>query len=306
MSLHAHCMTYKNFILAAYLIISGCCGQHSALRTDLDSMVATERAFAASSLKEGIRASFMKFFADSALAFSPEPYIYKQEAAKRPPPANPLARTLRWEPVRGDISASGELGYLMGPSILTDNSPQKKPVYYGFYLSIWKKQNDGVWKVIIDIGTTTTEEITKLFGKGFTPSAAVVSGMPAEEIDPAFARKELLELDRSHSELADLKDILSAYRQILDTNALFIRENIGPLAGKEAILDYIGKEQKAHSLEPMKADVSRAGDLGYTYGSFRNIPDSTKQPSGYYVRVWKKNSESQWRLVVDKEAPVEE
>ena len=283
----------------------GVCQQPKLASAALDSMAATERAFAATSLKEGIRASFMKFFADSALAFSPEPYVFKEAAAKRPPPANPLARTLRWEPVAGDVSISGDMGYLMGPSTLTDNSQPKATPYYGFYLSVWKKQDDGTWKVIIDIGTQVTEEITRFFGTKFTPLGRGGYVTISQKADPGAARNGLLGMDRSFSRTAAAKNLRSAYTEVLDDSATAIRETVGPIVGKDSIIAFVTRDRKHLLLDPINAGVSRAGDLGYTYGSYKVSADSTK-PSGYYVRVWKKTSGSAWKLVVDKDAPVED
>ena len=280
-------------------------GQQAHVGGGLDSMVSTERAFAATSLKEGIRASFLKFFEDSALAFSPEPYVFKQAAAKRPPPADPLARTLRWEPVAGDISTSGDMGYLMGPSTLTDNSQPKAPPSYGFYLSVWRKQDDGTWKVIIDIGTTVAKEITRFFGSKFTPLGRDGYITISQRADLAVARNELLGMDRSFSKTATAKNLRSAYADVLDDSARAIRESVGPIAGKDSIIAYVTRHQDHLSLHPINAGVSRAGDLGYTYGSYKIVPDSAK-PSGYYVRVWKKTTGNVWKLVVDKDAPAEE
>jgi ketosteroid isomerase-like protein len=267
----------------------------------LESMVATEKAFAATCLKVGIRASFLQFFADSALAFSPEPFIYKQIVAKQPPQADPLARTLKWDPVAGDISASGDLGYLMGPSTMTDNTPKKSPTQYGFYLSIWKKQGDGTWKVIIDIGSTVSEKITSLFGEKFIPLGNKEYSNPSGNADKSLSRKELMEMDRSFTRTVSNKGIKTAYMDMLDNDARAIRDGVGPVIGIDSILAYI---HEPRFLEPINSDVSIAGDLGYTYGAYRGTATSTK-PDGYYIRIWKKISKDVWKIVVDKEAPVE-
>ena len=295
-------------LLLLFLLAPACAcisnAQEKEISAALDSMVATERAFAATSLQVGIRASFVKFFADSALAFSPEPYFFKEAVAKRPPPANPLARTLRWEPVMGDVSASGDMGYLMGPSTLVDNTQPNSPTHYGFYLSVWKRQQDATWKVIIDIGTTVTESIVRFFGRKFTPLGHFAKGRLAHRMDPAAGRDELLGLDRGFGKTASSKSVPSAYEGLLDDSTRAIRENVGPIAGRDSILAFVSRRPGTLLLDPMGSGVSGAGDLGYTYGSYKTVADSTT-PSGYYVRVWKRNETGRWKLVVDKEAPVE-
>ncbi len=53
--------------------------------------------------------------------------------------------------------------------------------------------------------------------------------------------------------------------------------------------------------EPLLADVSTAGDLGYTHGRYTlTFADTTKAPQfGYYVTIWKRQSDGQWRFVFD-------
>ena len=51
---------------------------------------------------------------------------------------------LKWEPVKADIAASGDLGYTYG----TWTAGNAR----GHYLTIWKKQSGGNWKVVVDFG----------------------------------------------------------------------------------------------------------------------------------------------------------
>ena len=53
---------------------------------------------------------------------------------------------LRWTPVSAEVAASGELGRTMGSYEMTMGGATEK----GKYLTVWKKQADGSWKVIDD------------------------------------------------------------------------------------------------------------------------------------------------------------
>ena len=119
----------------------------------LMTVVESERAFARKSLEVGSRAAFMLFFADDAIVFRPHPVNYKEAMKNAPPLKNPLETTLDWEPIWADVSSDGDLGYTTGPSVWTDHTPAKRPTYYGFYFSFWRKQPSGEWKVVFDVGT---------------------------------------------------------------------------------------------------------------------------------------------------------
>ena len=57
-----------------------------------------------------------------------------------------------WEPVKVEVARSGDLGYAHGTYQLTMNDPAGKPLTdRGKYVTVWKKQADGSWKVVADI-----------------------------------------------------------------------------------------------------------------------------------------------------------
>jgi ketosteroid isomerase-like protein len=63
---------------------------------------------------------------------------------------------LTWTPVGADLSASGDLGYTYGTFEFRSKGKDGKPaVDHGKYTSIWKKQKDGSWKVVLDMGNAS-------------------------------------------------------------------------------------------------------------------------------------------------------
>lgn len=61
---------------------------------------------------------------------------------------------LEWDPERAEISASGDLGVTYGSfreSRLVDG--ESRVVRRGRYMTVWKRQEDGAWRVLMDIGT---------------------------------------------------------------------------------------------------------------------------------------------------------
>ena len=64
--------------------------------------------------------------------------------------------SLVWTPVGADISASGDLGYTWGTYEFRSKDKDGKPtVDHVKYTSIWKKQKDGSWKVVLDMGNAS-------------------------------------------------------------------------------------------------------------------------------------------------------
>ena len=60
--------------------------------------------------------------------------------------------TLQWIATKADVSASGDLGYTAGAYQMTTNNSAGTPTAEkGKYVTVWKKQPGGQWKVTEDI-----------------------------------------------------------------------------------------------------------------------------------------------------------
>ena len=58
---------------------------------------------------------------------------------------------LTWQTAKVEVAGSGDLAYSRGVYQLNMNDAQGKPMTEkGKYLTIWKKQSDGSWKVAVD------------------------------------------------------------------------------------------------------------------------------------------------------------
>jgi ketosteroid isomerase-like protein len=64
--------------------------------------------------------------------------------------ANDSSYVMTWEPNGGNIAKSGELGYTYG--VYSLKPINKDTVFYGTYVSIWKRQPDGNWKFVLETG----------------------------------------------------------------------------------------------------------------------------------------------------------
>ena len=61
--------------------------------------------------------------------------------------------SLAWKPVFAAVAGSGDLGFTVGESIHTIRGPSGAAVQrFGKYLTVWKRQQDGSWKFLVDGG----------------------------------------------------------------------------------------------------------------------------------------------------------
>ena len=67
--------------------------------------------------------------------------------------------SLSWAPDHADMAASGDLGWTTGTYVARNVAPDGTASEdRGRYVSIWRKDEDGRWKVIMDLGNPTGAE----------------------------------------------------------------------------------------------------------------------------------------------------
>lgn len=63
--------------------------------------------------------------------------------------------SLSWQPVKVEVARSGDLAFSQGTYEITMNDPRGNPVTdRGKYVVVWKKQANGSWKAVADIGNS--------------------------------------------------------------------------------------------------------------------------------------------------------
>ena len=260
------------------------------------ALVATERAFAKLAVEQGVRASFIAYFAEDGIGFAPHPYKVKETLSNRPAPTTRSPLVLNWAPIFGDIAQAGDLGWNTGPTVFEDTSPERRPTRHGMFFSIWKKQSDGNWRVVLDVGISTPAGVAPL-NAPFRAAHQTSKRRPAESVNLETETAGLLKVEREFLAAAKAGNVGQAYKSRLSDDARVHRPDVMPLVGKDALGAWLGWQTMALSGEPIKAEVARSGDLGYAYGSYELA--GAKPEKGYYARVWKRDPQGRWRIVMD-------
>jgi ketosteroid isomerase-like protein len=123
------------------------------------SLIAADQAFAAATAARGLE-GWMAAFESSAIQMEPDVPFTPGTEHIRAGIAPAFADTtwhLTWEPTMAFASAAGDLGYTLGTwksTRLAANRAER--VSTGKYVTIWRKQADGSWKVAFDGGSTDT------------------------------------------------------------------------------------------------------------------------------------------------------
>jgi ketosteroid isomerase-like protein len=115
-----------------------------------------EAEFAADVAQHGHEA-FVSHFAEEGVEVVDGGGFNNREAMRKQP-AWPEGTSLTWTPIKAEMASSGDLGYTYGNYVYTAKNKEGKTVTsYGKYTSIWKKQKDGQWKVVVDVGNSSPD-----------------------------------------------------------------------------------------------------------------------------------------------------
>jgi len=283
---------FSLFLLASMISLAT---QEKGLSPAFSSMVATERAFAKMAGTHGVRDSFITFFADDGINFTPHPVKTRQDLMSSPAPSSLPPITLNWTPIYGDIASSEDLGYNTGPFLIEDKSPAKRPGRHGMFFSVWRKQPDGSWKVVLDMGAGTPSAVAPLDAP-FVPASG--SKPKTREIAATGGREQVLKIDRDFIAGAAVQPLGAALKDSITEGARLYCTGKMPLLGSKAILAAVLEDKRAIAGEPLDGDMSRAGDFGYVYGKYELKESGGKVEKGYYSRVWRLDRSGKWRIAM--------
>ena len=125
-----------------------------AANRDTQVLIDAEHAFAKAAAERGVE-GWMEFMAPNAVELLAEPLVgLDQIRAGMNKSFNSPGFKLTWEPTKAEFLGSGDVGFVVGRyEVHYIDSDGKSQVGHGTYLTTWKQQKDGSWKVVSDIGS---------------------------------------------------------------------------------------------------------------------------------------------------------
>jgi ketosteroid isomerase-like protein len=266
--------------------------------TPIQEMVQTEQAFSKMAADKNTRDAFLTFIADDGLLFRPTAVNGKQWMSEHPVPASDKQALLAWQPAFADMSAAGDLGFTTGPWEFKEDKKDEKPAGYGHFVTLWKKQADGTWRFVLDLGISHPMSGGPL--KLWQPDAKLPRKF--KTVDVAVARKALLDRDAAYWQRNLKEGLLKAFVANASPDVRLYRGGNLPFIGRTVSANALGLVKGQVKWTATGGDVSRSGDLGYTYGTYE-VADATKvTEQGSYVRIWK-NEGGGWQIVLDVANP---
>ena len=147
-------------LLLAMPLLAQESNQNYTLDERKKELLNVDAQFSKLSEARGVNEAFLSYLADDCVLLRPNTFpivgkeINKAKYFSRPD----SGYTLTWKPLYSDVAESGELGYTYGIYEFKTMDPEGKPIMgTGTYVSIWKKDQFGNWKLVLDTGNEGLE-----------------------------------------------------------------------------------------------------------------------------------------------------
>ena len=72
-----------------------------------------------------------------------------------------------------------------------------------------------------------------------------------------------------------------------------------PVTGERNVTRWLSSQPAYSSADARYSEAARSGDLGYTWGTYTMGPRQKPSQQGFYVRVWERERNGQWKIALD-------
>ncbi len=140
----------------------------------------------------------------------------------------------------------------------------------------------------------------------FAGLVLLVACQTAPKVDPVAEKNAVLATDSAFSAMSENKGMAAAFLYYADSNVVELNTDEYPTVGLSAMAQRLSGADNSRfsfSWKPLKCEVAASGDLAYTFGDWTihqamsNDVDTVLY--GNYVSVWKKQSNGNWKYVLD-------
>ena len=205
------------------------------------------------------------------------------------------ADALLWYPTHSQTADSGDLGYTTGP--WTFRSADGKTEAFGTFLSVWRKQPDGVWRVVVDCGISHPKfavapvglNVPAASGNASPSSAASASPAPGSWKDPVAAAE-------ARFTAAAAGGASEAFKEFSAPDARVLIRGSVPAVGAEPGAALLSTQKLGATWQHVFASESRDGMLGYGWGYIGDA--QADKPGAVYINIWHKSKPgAPWQIV---------
>lgn len=285
----------KRSLLAAIILSGFSLSAMAQTKVEVASVVTAEENFNKLVERKGIKDGFLS-------VADPEGIVFKPNAIKITEFYNSIDKQpgkLSWQPKFARISANGDLGFTAGPYVYQNGKTDDDKVY-GDYLSIWRLDADGKFKLLVDLGIQHPEPEQEAVTDFKEPD---LTKQKAPSKDPFAGKNILVATDKTLNHSLELS-ALAAYKEFLSPEARYYFPGFEPMTGTDKILKFLDNEGISISAETVNVGRSTSNDLAYTYGTAR-IKKGNIVNNYNYVRIWEIDASHKWNMLLEIFSTVE-
>jgi len=201
---------------------------------------------------------------------------------------------MSWEPTLALVSRSMEWGVTTGPMSFQKVGARKR---FGEYLTVWKRDRKGKWKIDIHA------QVEHYENKGELPALSFFEPndswyMKQKSKQRLQQREEVVfETDKVMATILKAANEIG-YTEFLDDDVKFLFPWQNPIEGKKNVLAFLKKTSIRIETTPEKVDRTYSGEYAYSIGT-ANVFYPDKVVKYNYIRVWKLTNDFQWKVLIE-------
>lgn len=121
-----------------------------------------------------------------------------------------------------------------------------------------------------------------------------------EEINVDEMKKQIEKADLDMSSMANKEGFHKAILYYADSSMVKFSDGGYPVIGKKDYAETIGKHKDVKTIvwKPVYVDVAKSGELGYSWGNWKDVEKDSSYYGNYFT-VWKKQSDGSWKVALD-------
>jgi ketosteroid isomerase-like protein len=251
---------------------------------DVNSLINTESYLNDIFASTGINKTYQKFSKRNTIFYVPQPVNAIQHYKVNKTSNQVIYKT----PDYAVLSKSASFGFTSG--IITSQIEQN--IIYARYLTIWKSSRDGKWSIELNAINPQPKpnlEDKPLFINPDDRDFPRIYGPPYIQL----REKVIFNTDSLLG--SELKKVGNrAIKNFYADDVRLFLPNQFPIIGKVNVLNKIEERNQLISSKPYSAKRASSGDIAYTTGIA-----SVGNKSYDYIRIWQKDKEMKWNIIVD-------
>ncbi len=253
-----------------------------AAESEPATVIEAEYAFAKSAKPLGVRGAFLKWLAPDSILCNPAPVNGIASTTANEPNKD----TLEWYPAVSQTAGSNDMGYTTGP--WTYRTADGKTEAHGTFLSVWRRQPNNTWRVVLDCGVGHAKP--EVAPAGLKPSAV------SAKSKAVAAWREPIGTVEAQFTAAATADSKAALKSFGAADVRVMARGVPVAVGVDAAQSLLAGQKLGSVWGHAFAAQSEDGTLGYAWGYIGDAQSET--PTAAYVNVWQRaNVNAPWKIV---------